>query len=153
MNNKRATVLPNTNITVFLIGVHINKPLQITKWLPVLLAMPPMLKELSIHKNLGCLSFETLFKFKGVHIIQYWESNEKLLTYSRMPKHLKAWQTFSKRLKHNDAVGFYHETYNVNVNEYENIYLNMPKFGLSRALVSEAITKHSDSAKLRLNSK
>lgn len=153
MNNKRSTVLPKNNVTVFLIGVHINKPLKITKWLPVLLAMPPMLKELSIRKNLGCLSFETLFKYKGVHIIQYWESNEKLLTYSKMPKHLKAWKTFSKLLKNNDAVGFYHETYNVNAKEYENIYLNMPNFGLSRALASEPITKNSNTAKLRLNTK
>ena len=36
--------------------------------------MPPMLRELSKDKTLGCLSFEMLFKYRGVMIVQYWES-------------------------------------------------------------------------------
>ena len=34
------------DFVVFLIGMRINKPWKIHKWLPVFLAMPPILKEL-----------------------------------------------------------------------------------------------------------
>lgn len=152
MNRGRFTVLPEKEITVFLIGVHINKPLSVFKWLPVILAMPPMLKELSKDKTLGCMSFEMFFKYKGVQIVQYWESNEQLLKYSKMPEHLKAWKRFSKQLKNNDAVGFYHETYNINANNYENIYLNMPKFGLAKSMPAQEVNRRTNSAKQRLNS-
>jgi len=150
MNKGRYTVIPNASVTVFLIGLHINKWHKIHKWLPVLFAMPPMLRELSKDQTLGCLSFEVLFKYRGVLIVQYWESNEKLLSYSKMPVHLKALRRFMKELKHNDAVGFYHETYNVNANQYENIYINMPAFGLGKARKSEKVSKATHTAKQRL---
>ena len=152
MNKGRYTVIPNASVTVFLIGLHINKWYKIHKWLPVLLAMPPMLRELSKDKTLGCLSFEMLFKYRGVMIVQYWESNEKLLSYSKMPVHLKAWRRFMKELKQNDAVGFYHETYNVDANQYENIYINMPDFGLGKAKKNKKVTKATHTAKQRLRS-
>jgi len=40
---------------VFLIGMRINKPWKIHKWLPVFLAMPRMLKELAAHPEIGFL--------------------------------------------------------------------------------------------------
>ncbi|MDW3940207.1 DUF4188 domain-containing protein [Staphylococcus saprophyticus] len=150
MNQGRYTVLPNESVTVFLIGLHINKWYKVHHWLPVLLAMPPMLSELSKDKSLSCLSYEMLFKYRGVMIVQYWETNEKLLSYAKMPVHLKAWRKFSKKLKHNEAVGFYHETYNVDSHQYENIYINMPDFGLGKALGNEPVSKATHTAKQRL---
>jgi Domain of unknown function (DUF4188) len=40
---------------VFLIGMRINKPWKIHKWLPVFLAMPRMLKELRANPDAGFL--------------------------------------------------------------------------------------------------
>ncbi len=34
------------DFVVFMIGIRINKPLRVRSWFPVLMAMPPMLKEL-----------------------------------------------------------------------------------------------------------
>ncbi len=152
MNKGRYTVLPSEPITLFLIGLRVNKWYKIHKWLPVLLAMPPVLNELLKNKSLGCLSYEMLFKYRGVMIVQYWESNEQLLFYSKMPKHLTAWRRFTKVLKQNDAVGFYHETYNSESKQYENIYINMPDFGLSKARNKQVINKETQSAKQRLRS-
>ena len=67
-----------------------------------------------------------------------------------MPVHLKAWRKFSKKLKHNEAVGFYHETYNVDSHQYENIYINMPGFGLGKTLGNEPVSKATHTAKQRL---
>ncbi|MDW8543561.1 DUF4188 domain-containing protein [Staphylococcus sp. KG4-3] len=152
MNKGRYTVLPNESITLFLIGLRVNKWYKIHKWLPVLLAMPPMLNELLKNKSLGCLSYEMFFKYRGVMIVQYWKSNEQLLFYSKMPKHLKAWHRFAKVLKQNDAVGFYHETYNSGSKQYENIYINMPDFGLGKARDNQVVNKETQSAKQRLYS-
>lgn len=69
-----------------------------------------------------------------------------------MPKHLKAWRRISKALKQNDAVGFYHETYNSESKQYENIYINMPDFGLGKARDNQAVNKEIQSAKQRLRS-
>lgn len=152
MNNGRYTVLPNNDVTVFLIGMRVNKWFAVHKWLPVFLAMPPMMKELMSDKSLGCLSFEMFFKYRGNIVVQYWESNDKLLTYSKMPNHLKAWKKFMKRTQNNDAVGFYHETYNVKAQAYENIYINMPDFGLGKVEQPVKVNKHIHSAKQRLKS-
>lgn len=150
MNKGRHTVLPNDSVTVFLIGLRVNKWYKMHKWLPVLLAMPAMLNELTKNKSLGCLSYEMFFKYRSVMVVQYWESNEKVLAYSKMPKHLKAWRRFMKELKHNDAVGFYHETYNVHSNQYENIYINMPDFGLGKARHNQSITQATYTSKQRM---
>jgi len=40
---------------VFLIGMRVNKPWKLHKWIPVFLAMPKMLKELEAHPESGFL--------------------------------------------------------------------------------------------------
>lgn len=47
INEGRYTAVQQDNITIFLIGMRINKWYKVNKWLPVFLAMPPMMKELS----------------------------------------------------------------------------------------------------------
>lgn len=71
MNKGRYTVLPSESITLFLIGLRVNKWYKIHKWLPVLLVMPPMLNELLKNKSLGCLSYEMFFKYRGMMVVQY----------------------------------------------------------------------------------
>ena len=45
---------------VFLIGMRINKPWKLHKWLPAFLAMPKMLKELEAHPESGFLGHSGL---------------------------------------------------------------------------------------------
>lgn len=144
VNVGRYTAVQQDDITVFLIGMRVNK------WLPVLLAMPPIMKELKQHPSLGCLNTEKFFRSRIVILIQYWASTEHLHTYSKMPKHLKAWQRFLKLIKNNDAVAFYHETYNVPKGESENIYVNMPDFGLGKVYDVELVTHQTQSANKRI---
>lgn len=46
---------------VFLIGMRINKPWKVHKWLPVAMAMPRMLKQLQSDPKLGLLHYEQWF--------------------------------------------------------------------------------------------
>jgi hypothetical protein len=122
------------DFAVFLIGMRINNPLLIHKWLPVVTAMPRMMKELYQRPELGLLSHEIWFG-RTIIIVQYWRSMDDLLHYAKSKdlEHLPAWQKFNKSVGTSGDVGIWHETYLVGPGSYENIYANMPAFGLGKA--------------------
>ncbi|RKD69720.1 uncharacterized protein DUF4188 [Sinobaca qinghaiensis] len=146
----RFTTKNDEEIVVFVIGMRINRFRSVRKWLPVLLAMPPMIKELSVRKELGCLHLHSYLQLPATMMIQYWESEEKLLAYAKGEKHSKAWKTFNRRAKGNHAVGIYHETYKIPKESYESIYVNMPAFGLGKALGTEPVSPSTNTAGERL---
>src|SRR4028119_7658 len=63
---------------VFVIGMRINRPLAIRKWLPTARAMGPMLKELYRHPEKGFLGVEFFLYRWGPAIVQYWRPFEDL---------------------------------------------------------------------------
>ena len=131
-----AKVIPNRmsvdvpgDFVVFLIGMRINKPWKIHRWLPVLLAMPKMLREVAAKPDSGFLGHI----FGSKVIVQYWRSFEQLEAYarSRDNQHWPAWVAFNKKLGNSRGdVGIWHETYQVRAGEYEAVYSGMPPFGL-----------------------
>ena len=119
---------------VFLIGMRINNPLLVHKWLPVASAMPRMIRELSHQPELGLLHAESWFA-RTIIMVQYWRSMEQLLAYAtdREAEHLPAWKAFNRSVGTNGAVGIWHETYGVSPGRSESVYVNMPPFGLGKA--------------------
>ena len=119
---------------VFLIGMRINKPWKIHKWLPIFLAMPKMLKELYSKPELGFISQESWFGRTSI-MVQYWESFEHLESYAKSKKsnHLPAWSKFNNKIGNGGDVGIWHETYLSKPGSYECVYNNMPRFGLAKA--------------------
>jgi hypothetical protein len=119
---------------VFLIGMRFNHWWKVHRWLPVMLSMPRMLKELTASKDSGLLSLEVWFG-KTTVMVQYWESKEKLFACAtdKQAEHLPAWKAFNQRIGANGDVGLWHETYVVAPGTYENVYVNMPAFGLGKA--------------------
>ena len=136
---------------VFLIGLRINQPIKIHKWLPVLMAMPKMLVELYRQPELGFLHAESWYGRTTI-MVQYWRSMDQLLAYSKMrdAAHLPAWQAFNKAVGTDGSVGIWHETYAVKPGGYENIYVNMPPFGLGRAGLVQPASGGRESAAGRL---
>jgi hypothetical protein len=119
------------DFVVFLIGIRINKPWKLHKWLPVFFAMPRMLKELGARPDSGCLGSESA----GFTVVQYWRSFEALEAYARDANrgHWPAWLDFNKRMgKSRGDVGIWHETYRIRAREYEAIYSGMPPRGLGK---------------------
>jgi len=119
------------DFVVFLIGIRINKPWKIHKWLPVFRAMPRMLKELESQPDSGFLGAESY----GFMLVQYWRSFEQLERYSRRPdaQHWPAWVAFNKRMgRSRGDVGIWHETYRISAGQYEAIYSGMPARGLGK---------------------
>ena len=131
--SKRVTGRMDGDFVVLLIGMRINAWWKIHKWLPVALGMPRMLKELESKPELGFLGYHQ-WPGRTILVLQYWRSMEQLLDYakSRDSEHLPAWRAFNKRVGTSGDVGIWHETYRVRAGDYENIYVNMPAFGLAR---------------------
>ena len=130
----RLTAHLEGEFVVFLIGMRINRPWKIHRWLPVARAMPRMIKELQSNPDSGLLGYEMWFG-RTVIMLQYWRSTQQLLAYAknRDAEHLPAWKAFNQAIGTNGDVGIWHETYKASPGSFESIYVNMPAFGLGKA--------------------
>jgi len=153
INDERVAAHIEGDFVVFLIGMRINKPWKITKWLPPFLAMPRMIKELEKlpPEETGFLGHNGI----GFTTIQYWRSFDHLEAYARSQdnKHFPAWTAFNKRMKNaRGDVGIWHETYLVKAGQYEAIYSGMPEYGLGRASELVPATGNRNEARQRMAS-
>jgi hypothetical protein len=141
------------DFVVFLIGMRFNQLWKIHKWLPVMFAMGKMLKELYANPSLGLLHHEMGFSRTFI-LVQYWRSMDQLMNYakSKESEHLPAWGNFNRSIGTDGSVGIWHETYSASRGTYENIYVNMPPFGLGKAGVLEKVQGKRESARGRLES-
>jgi hypothetical protein len=131
----RFTARLDKPVVLFLIGMRFNKLLAVNKWLPVTIAMPRMLAELSKRPEAGMLSFRTYISGRVILVQQYWESFDKLIAYAhdRDGAHFPAWAAFNRAIGTDGSVGIWHETYLVEPGKSESVYVNMPRFGLAAA--------------------
>jgi hypothetical protein len=132
----RRQAQPETPLTLFLIGMRVNRLLAVSQWLPVMLAMPQMQAELARRPDAGLLWQRNFLSGRTSLTLQYWQSREQLFAYAhdRDSEHSPAWAAFNRRARNNDAVGIWHETYDIARDTAENIYNNMPAFGLGGAI-------------------
>jgi hypothetical protein len=151
INRERLTATLEGDFVVFLIGMRINSPLKVHKWLPVARAMPRMITELSRQPELGFIHAEMWFS-RTIILVQYWRSMEQLLAYAanKQAQHLPAWKAFNKSLGTDGSVGIWHETYRAAAGTYETVYVNMPAFGLGKAGTLQAASGRKQSAAGRL---
>jgi hypothetical protein len=152
--NERLAASFDGTFVVFMIGMRINRFWKVNKWWPVAAAMPRMLKELSQQPQLGFLHAEMWFGRTTI-MVQYWRSLDQLLAYARNKEaeHLPAWRAFNQAVGTDGSVGIWHETYVASPGTYENIYVNMPPFGLGKAgtLYPATGRKQSASARMEVN--
>ncbi|WP_409296320.1 DUF4188 domain-containing protein [Peribacillus sp. SCS-26] len=154
IHSGRFTTKNTDDLVVFIIGMRVNKPWAVHQWLPVFNAMPGMIRELYTNKDsLGFLSMESYFGLRTTCMIQYWRTAEDLLSYAKNERHLTAWKNFNKKAGRNDAVGIYHETYQIKAGSYESIYANMPGYGLGKAMEHVPVSTEQSSAAKRLSLK
>ena len=138
-------------LVVFLIGMRINQPWRPRRWLPVFLAMPAMLAELSADPDSGLLGYRLTFGRGGPLLVQYWNSQERLYAYASNPNagHHPAWARFNQTArKAPGAVGIWHETYVVD--RAETLYSGMPPSGLAAATAAIPVARRGETAQQRL---
>ncbi|MFD8480325.1 DUF4188 domain-containing protein [Kitasatospora sp. NPDC059673] len=150
----RTTAAAEGKVVLFLIGMRINHFWAPHHWLPVFIAMPRMLRELSRDPQSGLLGYHLLSGSpRTYYVVQYWESEEKLLTYAAAPQqlHRKAWAMINRfERKSRQHVGIWHETYIVPPGSYEAIYGDMPPYGLAAATGTLPIERRGATARQRL---
>ncbi|WP_179505412.1 MULTISPECIES: DUF4188 domain-containing protein [unclassified Sphingomonas] len=139
----RFTAQTTAPLVVFLIGMRINRFRAVSAWLPVARAMGPMLAELSAAPDSGFLGFEPMLRgLRTVMLVQYWRDFDSLEAYARATDktHWPAWRAFNKAArKQGGGVGIFHETYAVPAGGCESVYVDMPAFGLGKALGGKAL--------------
>ncbi|GAB3597977.1 DUF4188 domain-containing protein [Microbacterium tumbae] len=138
-------------LVVFHIGMQINRWWRPDLWLPAFLAMPRMLRELSVDTGSGLLGYELLFGGGGPYVVQYWSSTEKLYAYASAPdqEHRPAWTAFNKAArKAPGAVGVWHETFLVE--RAESIYVSTKRMGLAKATAHVEVGRRHDRASARM---
>ena len=79
---ERVSVELEGDFVVFIIGMRINSPMKVHKWLPVAAAMPRMIVELRKKPELGFLHAEMWFS-RTIILVQYWRSMDQLLAYAK----------------------------------------------------------------------
>jgi hypothetical protein len=144
VTRERMTAVAEEDFVLFMIGMRFNNWFAIHRWLPVFLAMPKMLKELHINRDLGFKSYE-MWVSRTLILVQYWESSEKLIEYAK--------KAFNKLATKSNAVGIWHETYVIDKGKTENIYVNMPKFGYGKVGNLQVAKGNRNSAQGRLSEK
>ncbi|MEU1007341.1 DUF4188 domain-containing protein [Streptomyces sp. NPDC005890] len=135
----RTTADAKGDVVVLLIGMRINRFRAVHLWLPVMLAMLRMLRELEKDPARGLRAKVLLTASpRTYYVVQYWESKDKLYAYATAPDafHHKVWAQLNRKEragKLRGEVGIWHESYVVPEGSYESIYGDMPAFGLAAA--------------------
>jgi len=150
--SERMTARMDEGFVVFLIGMRVNAWWKPWKWMPVAAAMPRMVQELSAKSELGFLGAESYFG-RTTLMLSDWKSKEHLLEFASAKDrtHLPAWKKFYAAIGTKDDVGVWHETYVVAPGTYENVYVNMPPFGLGAVAPLVPATGHFARAARRLD--
>lgn len=159
----RMTHALDGSVAVFLIGMTINKPWRPDRWVPVLAAMGPMLRELYTAKaraaecagdDPGFLAARTTIGLRGPTVIQYWRSVEDIYRYAGDGdrRHRPAWQAFNRRARKSPGVvGIWHETFAVPAGAHESVYVDVPRpLGLADAVGELPVGRRGDRARDRM---
>ncbi|MGZ4600579.1 MAG: DUF4188 domain-containing protein [Oryzihumus sp.] len=162
VHTERVTHEHDGGIAVFLIGMRLTQPWRVDAWLPVVTAMPRMVRELYQTKaaaargegeDLGFLEARSLVGAGGPTVVQYWRSVEDIYRYASAPDHAHrpAWQAFNARArKASGAVGIWHETFAVPAGGHESLYLGVPTMGLAKATAVVPVARRGPTASERL---
>lgn len=114
-----------------------------------------MLKVLYQFPEKGFLGQELFFRLFPLEIvlISYWRSFDHLEQFARNTDdpHLQAWQDFNRNIGGDGSVGIWHETYCIQPQQAEAIYVNMPVFGLAKATAHLPVTGRKETARNRIN--
>ncbi|WP_276256924.1 DUF4188 domain-containing protein [Halomontanus rarus] len=140
------------DFVVFVLGLRIHTLWKVHRWLPIPFAMNRMLEELEADPDSGFLGYQSQFGIRDHLYIQYWDSFEALRAYAWDPEceHYPAIGAFHRDIGPSDDVGIWHETYLVDDQQYEAVYLNMQPHGLGAAGDLEPAVDRRKSAAGRL---
>lgn len=140
--------------TLFLVGVQCRSLMSMWKIPLIGKRMTQMQKELLANPESGLLwgmNFTSLNPFTVLYL-SYWKSSDHIHRFVTDPKmsHLPASAEYFKKWSKDPNLGVYHETYDINPHQTENLYLGMSPFGVSAFIPPISITQKSKTFLQRL---
>jgi hypothetical protein len=108
----RYTAAVEGEFVVFLLAMRFNKFWKVHKWLPVAMAMGPMLTALLKDQSKGLLGFRVLPVFTSSETLELLEAAPVLdqRDAAQADPHLPAWRRFNQLVGTGGDVGIWHET-------------------------------------------
>lgn len=142
----------HAGLVLFHIGIRINQLRKPRDWVPVLLWMPRMLRELYARPELGMLSAEVYNSGRTFLVVQYWRDFDSLKNWAGAHdhRHLPAWRAFNRAARTTEAAGVFHETFVIGAQNSETVYVDMPVMGMARATRHVPIARRGQTAARRL---
>ncbi len=147
---ERVSATPDGEVVVFLIGMRVNRWWKPHKWIPPMVAMVRMLRQLYTlpADETGCLG---ILRSSPSLTVVYWRSFEDLEAFAHAAPHRPAWTAFNKAVgKSRDDVGIWHESYLVKEGCHESLYSGMPPHGLGKAVGTTPALGQMATARKRL---
>ena len=150
----RYTARVDRPLVVFAIGMRLNRPSAIHRWLRPMMNTVRMWRHVQRRRPARYLGGYLFVYWCGIGMIQYWEDIDHLVAFSHddTQPHLAAWRQLAALTRVDHTFGYWHETYRVTPGTSEAIYGSMPIFGLAAASIHEPIRSATESAQQRLAS-
>lgn len=124
-------------VTLFLVGLRVNRWWAVHKWLPLLFGLLRLKRLLKREPNPRMRGAHVWFRWREILVVQYWDSYDALEHFAldRDGPHVKIWRRFNVTVGAgaNPAVGVWHECYRADPGDCECVYSNMPRMGLAKA--------------------
>ncbi len=133
--NGKYTSKPEEPFVLFIFGMRINNLFFIWLWIPFLIRLYRMVRRLRNFPDSGLMNAHLFFTGKGLGVMQYWESFDKLENFAldSNDMHVPNNKKYKKSVGKSGRVGIWHETYVIDQCKFETLYYNMPKWGLAKA--------------------
>lgn len=151
VRNGRFSVTNDDEIVLFLVGVRVNRIRMIRKWLPVVRAIRPLLREATAGEDPALLGYRVhRCGIREIVVVQYWRSVDELMAFADGAVHRRSWTDFYRLATAGAAVGLWHETYAVPAGRYEAIYGIVPPLGLATVREKVPVGRRNEGARARL---
>ncbi len=138
---------------VILVGMRVNRPWKLHRWLWFSFQARAMTRWLRRRPQEGLLAASWGWIGSSAVGVQYWRSFDDLERFARDPDapHLRAWRRYQARIGSSGDLGLWHEVYRVRAGGYEAAYVNMPRWGLAAATAHRPVDARSETARQRLD--
>lgn len=148
----RYTARSDIPVTVFAIGMRINRLYAVHKWFWPTINTFRLWRHMQWQRPAGYLGGYLFVYWRGLGMLQYWKDFESLEAFSHdtQQPHMSAWLHLAMQTRSDKTFGYWHETYQVAPGTSEAIYGSMPQFGLAAAVGHVPINKATEAARERL---
>jgi hypothetical protein len=121
------------DFVMYVFGMRINKPLQVSLWMHVVKYAFQMRTWLRNNPQAGMLRIERAIVHGCPAMVTYWRSFEDLEAFARDREniHMDGWHWYNTKAHQTGAVGMWHEMYQVRAGATAGIYAHLPRIGLA----------------------